>query len=55
MAYLSLTFHFGYADLMDMEHSERIKWVELAGEYNEEQKKYYENLAREAKKGYRKK
>jgi hypothetical protein len=39
MGYLAITFGFGYSDLMDMEHAERVSWVDQANTYNEEQKK----------------
>jgi len=39
MALLALTYHFTYDDLLEMYHTERIKWMKLAEQYWENQKK----------------
>jgi len=42
MAYLALTFRFGYNDLLMMDHEECIEFVKLADEHHKRQKKSIE-------------
>lgn len=39
MIYIIATFKFGYEEIMNMEHTQRITWVKQADEFNTEQRK----------------
>lgn len=46
MSYLVITFRFSYSDVMEMEHLERVKWLDLANEHNKEKANAYERAGK---------